>query len=353
MPEAVKKLAVSEFLSLAAALPVIDVRSPGEFSYGHIPGAVNIPLFDDPQRAEVGTIYKQEGNIKAVLRGIELAAPDMSLKLKRALDLSSEGRLLVHCWRGGMRSEAMAWLFAMGGLNPLLLEGGYKAYRNFILEDLGKPRRYILLGGFTGSGKTHILKYIALKKRQVTDLEGLASHKGSAFGALGQPPQPSSEHFANLLHASIDEKNTEDLIWLEDESRNIGTVFLPDSFYTRMQEAPVIALIMSIETRLPRLLEEYTAFPPEIILASVSKISRRLGGERTKEAAEAVKRGDFSTAIRITLEYYDRAYSYGLSQRKGGQIIYIETDTDDIAVNAEKILDVASSLKQRSFFPDL
>src|SRR5512133_613433 len=345
MPGALQKLPADEFLKLSASLPVVDVRSPGEYACGHIPGAVNIPLFSDSQRAEVGTIYKQEGNLKAVLRGIDLAAPEMSLKLKSALSLASNGRLLVHCWRGGMRSEAMAWLFSMGGIKASVLEGGYKSYRNFILEDLAKPRRYIMLGGLTGSGKTHILHRLASEGHQVTDLEGLASHKGSAFGALGQSAQPTSEHFANLLHSSLSDKNPENLIWLEDESRNIGTVFMPDGFYGRMQESPVIALMMSIETRLPRLLREYSAFPPELILASILKISRRLGGEKTKEAVAAVERKDFSTAIRITLEYYDRAYSYGLSKRKSGQIVFVDTDTDDTAVNAGKVLDAASAFK--------
>ncbi|HUW92890.1 MAG TPA: tRNA 2-selenouridine(34) synthase MnmH [Bacteroidales bacterium] len=345
MADAVKKLPADEFLKFAEELPVIDVRSPGEYSYGHIPGAVNIPLFDDGQRAEVGTIYKQEGSLKAVLRGIDLAAPEMSLKLKSALSLTSDGRLLVHCWRGGMRSEAIAWLFSLGGINPLILEGGYKAYRKFILDELGKPRRYTLLGGLTGSGKTHILHHMALANNQVTDLEGLACHRGSAFGALGQPAQPSSEHFANLLYASLYEKNPENIIWLEDESRNIGTVFMPDNFYNRMQESHVIALMMSIDTRMPRLLAEYSAFPAEFILASVLKISKRLGGDRTKEAVAAVERKDFSTAIRITLEYYDRAYSYSLSKRKSGQVIYIETDTDDIDVNAGRVLAAAANVK--------
>ncbi len=345
MAETLKRLPAEEFLNLASSIPVIDVRSPSEYGYGHIPGAFNIPLFDDRQRAEVGTIFKKEGNLQAVMKGIDLAAPEMTARLKSAITLAEDGRLLVHCWRGGMRSEAMAWLFSVGGLTPALLEGGYKAYRNFILRELGRERRYILLGGLTGSGKTHILKNIALMGRQVTDLEGLACHKGSAFGALGQPPQPSSEHFANMLFADIDKKSSDEFIWLEDESRNIGSVFMPDDFYVRMQESPVVALMMSIDTRMPRLLEEYTAFPVEMILASVLKISKRLGGDRTKQAVEAVEHRDFATAIRITLEYYDRAYSYGLSKRKNSQVVVVETDTDDLSVNARKVLDAAETIK--------
>jgi len=339
-----KKILPDEFLRLRSEIPVVDVRSPGEYASGHIPGAVNIPLFDDMQRAEVGTLYKKEGSEKAVLRGIDLAAPQMSEKLVRALELAADKQLLVHCWRGGMRSEAMAWLFSTGGIKPLVLGGGYKAYRNHILADLGIRRKYIILGGLTGSGKTGILKYMHSAGQQVTDLEGLASHRGSAFGALGQPPQPSTEHFANLLFDDLAGRSDGTHIWLEDESRNIGTVFMPDSFFEQMQAAPVVALMMSIETRMPRLLQEYTLFPSDQIEASVIRISKRLGGDRTREALEALRRGDYHTAIRITLEYYDRSYNYGLSKRTAGQVVYVETDTDDVAVNAARVTEAALSI---------
>ena len=335
------KLNVSEFLDLRDTIPVVDVRSPGEFAAGHIPGAVNIPLFDDDQRAEVGTVYRKEGNTRAVLRGIDLAAPDMSSKLRKALDLATSGRLLVHCWRGGMRSEAMAWLFSQGGIVSSLLDGGYKAYRNHILGELDRERKLIILGGLTGSGKTGILRHMKSKGVRVTDLEGLASHRGSAFGALGQDPQPISEHFANLLYDDLAAMPGDDPVWLEDESRNIGTVFLPDCFSQKMQAAPVIALMMSIETRLPRLLEEYTTFPAEDIMASVMRISKRLGGDRTREAMDALRTGDYPTAIRITLGYYDRTYHYGLSKRPEGQVTYIRTETDDVAVNAALVMEAA------------
>ena len=340
-----RKIPARAFLEQRETIPVVDVRSPGEYAAGHIPGAVNIPLFDDEERAEVGTVFKKEGNRQAVLRGIDLAAPGMSAKLRKALDLSSGGKLLVHCWRGGMRSEAMAWLFSQGGIESSLLEGGYKAYRNHILSDLARDRNFIVLGGLTGSGKTGILRHMKNAGVQVTDLEGLASHRGSAFGALGKGPQPTSEHFANLLYDDLAAMHDDEHVWLEDESRNIGTVFMPDCFVLKMQSAPVIALMMSIETRLPRLLEEYTAFPAEEIMASVMKISKRLGGDRTREAVDALRKGDYPTAIRITLEYYDKAYHYGLSKRPEGQVTYINTETDDVVVNAALVTDAARTLR--------
>ncbi len=334
-------LSVSEFLGLRNTIPVVDVRSPGEYAAGHIPGAVNIPLFDDRQRAEVGTLYKNKGSTEALLRGLDLAGQNMSDKLREGLKAATGSKLLIYCWRGGMRSASMAWLFSAGGIKPSLLNGGYKEYRRHILNDLSRERRYIILGGLTGSGKTEILRHLKSTGLQVTDLEGIASHRGSAFGAMGQGSQPTTEHFANLLYDDLSLWSNKEYIWLEDESHNIGSVFMPDTFYERMQEAPVIALMLSVEIRLPRLVREYSAFPPEEIRAAVSRISKRLGGQRAKDAIKALESGDFTTAGRIILEYYDKAYHHDLSLRREEQVIYINSDTDDPAHNAALVVKAA------------
>jgi len=337
-----KKIGISEFLRQASEFPVVDVRSPSEYASGHIPGSVNIPLFDDKEREKVGILYKNEGREKAIIKGLELVGPAMTTKLQNALDVATRGRVLVHCWRGGMRSEAMAWLFSLGDIETEILEGGYKSFRHFILDDLARKRKFIILGGLTGSGKTGILRHLGSRKIQVSDLEGIARHKGSAFGAIGQPPQPTSEHFANMLWDNLKDLDIANNIWLEDESKNIGTVFMPDGFYLRMRESPVIALIMDVKTRMPRLLEEYSTHSKEELINSVRKISRRLGGDNTSEAIASIESGDFTRAIEITLGYYDRTYLYGLRQRPEKNIRFIETDTDDIAINAEKVLNAAA-----------
>jgi tRNA 2-selenouridine synthase len=336
-----RKTDITEFLRLAEEIPVADVRSPSEFNTGHIPGAFNIPLFDDAERAEVGTRYKKEGRLKAVIEGIRLSGPSMYSKLEQALRISVDGRLLVHCWRGGMRSEAMAWLFSLGDIDTEILDGGYKSYRHYLLRSLSENRKMIILGGLTGSGKTRILDHLAKSGMNIIDLEGIANHKGSAFGALGQPPQPTSEHFSNLLFEQWKKVDRNKAVWLEDESRNIGSVFMHEPFYLNMQKNPTIVLIMDVATRLPRLLEEYSCHSPEDLTASVLKISKRLGGEKTKEAIEAVQKSDFAKAIEISLQYYDRAYLYGLKRKETNKIIYIKTDTDDIAINAAKVLEAA------------
>jgi tRNA 2-selenouridine synthase len=333
-----KKLNIPEFLKLASEIPVIDVRSPSEFNTGHIPGAFNIPLFDDAERKIVGTEYKNEGRGAAILKGLQLTGPSMHVRLEKALSIAKENRLLVHCWRGGMRSEAMAWLFSLGGIRTQILDGGYKSYRHFVLEKLSGKRKYIVLGGLTGSGKTEILKYMKRQGCQVIDLEGIACHKGSAFGSLGQPGQPSSEHFANMLFTELEKTDISEPVWLEDESKNIGSIFMPDAFYLNLREAPVLALMMDVKTRLPRLMQEYSAYPKEDLIVSIRKIAKRLGGDLTNEAVKQVEGSNISGAIEITLKYYDKSYLFGLRKRPEEMIRYIHTDTDDIAVNVSKIL---------------
>jgi tRNA 2-selenouridine synthase len=341
---AVRIIDVEEFLEHAERFPVADVRSPGEFLSGHIPGAVNIPLFSDSERESVGIKYKKEGRLPAIMEGVRLISPAITAKLDRAIRLAKDGNLLVHCWRGGMRSEAMAWLFSLGGLDIEVLQGGYKQYRHHTLESLSKKRKMIVLGGMTGSSKTHIIRNLKETGNRIIDLEGLANHKGSAFGSLGQLPQPTTEHFANILHKELLTINPETAFWIEDESRNIGTVFLPDAFYLNMQDTPVILLMMDIKTRLPRLMEEYSVFPPEQLKDSVLRISKRLGGDNTREALKAIDEGDFAKAIEITLLYYDKAYMFGLKKKNERNIIIVNTDTDNIQINTAKILEAASRI---------
>jgi tRNA 2-selenouridine synthase len=339
-----KKINAERFLELAESIPVCDVRSPSEYNSGHIPGAVNIPLFNDSEREVVGIKYKHEGRRPAILEGLKLSAPSMADKLSQAISLAKEGKILVHCWRGGMRSEAMAWLFSLGDLETEVLEGGYKSYRNHILECLSEKRKMIVLGGLTGSSKTHIIRYIKSTGIQAIDLERLANHKGSAFGSLGQPSQPSTEQFANMLYEEWKRNDRNLPFWVEDESRNIGTVFIPEGFFENMQDSPTIVLMMDMRLRLPRLIEEYSTYPRKVLAESIQKISKRLGGDNTKEAITAVEQGDYSKAIEITLGYYDKAYKFGLKKKKSSNLIYVESDTDDIKTNAAKILEAACKI---------
>lgn len=339
------KIEIRKFLELSGTIPIADVRSPSEFNSGHIPGAVNIPLFDDIERAAVGIKFKKEGRLSAILEGLKHSGPSLTNKLEQALKITGDGKLLVHCWRGGMRSEAMAWLLSLGDIEVSVLTGGYKSYRHHVLESLAEKRKMIVLGGMTGSSKTHIIRHLNVLGQQVIDLERLANHKGSAFGALGQPPQPTTEQFGNILFTDWNKLNRELPLWVEDESRNIGSVFIPDIFYLNMQDMPVIVLVMDVNTRIPRLMKEYSTYPPEALKQSVLKITKRLGVDKTRDAIKAVETGDFSKAIEIVLCYYDKAYMFGLKKKGSENIIYVNVDTDDIEANALKISDAASKIK--------
>jgi tRNA 2-selenouridine synthase len=346
IPESIK-IDTEKFLELSESIPVIDVRSPSEFNMGHIPGAINIPLFTDKERESVGIKYKNEGRFHAIIEGLKHAGPQISSKLEEALTLAIDGKLLVNCWRGGMRSEAMAWLFTLGDIEPKVLDGGYKSYRHFILEKLSEKRKMIVLGGMTGSSKTHILRYLRGCGQQMIDLEGLANHKGSAFGSLGQPLQPTTEQFGNLLFNEWTKTDTKIPLWFEDESRNIGSVFLPERFFLNLQNSPTIVLKMDVKTRLPRLIEEYSTYSVDALKASILKISRRLGGDNTRDAINSVESGNYAKAIEITLYYYDKAYLFGLNKKSDENTIYIETTTDDIETNALKVLDAANKINWR------
>jgi tRNA 2-selenouridine synthase len=341
----IQKIDIIDFLKLSETIAVADVRSPSEFNAGHIPGAINIPLFDDQERASVGTKYKKEGRLPAILEGLRHTGPAMESKLSQGLNAAREGKLLVHCWRGGMRSEAMAWLFSLGDLEVYILEGGYKSYRHYILEKLSEKRKMIILGGMTGSSKTHILRYLKSAGQQIIDLEHLANHKGSAFGALGQLPQPSTEQFGNMLYTELALLENGTYCWIEDESRNIGSVFLPEAFYHNMQELPVIELVMDVKLRLPNLMKEYSCYPAESLNDSVRKISKRLGGDNTRDALSAIGTGDFATAIEIVLHYYDKAYLFGLKRRNNKNTVYVTLDSDNVEENAAKVLEAAAGIK--------
>jgi len=342
---AVQKINIVRFLELSTTIPIADVRSPSEFNSGHIPGAINIPLFDDKERTVVGIKFKKEGRVPAILEGLKLTGPDLASKLEQASDVTKSGKLLVHCWRGGMRSEAMAWLISSGDIETYVLEGGYKSYRRYVLDSLSEKRKMIVLGGMTGSSKTHILRYLKSSGHQILDLERLANHKGSAYGALGEPAQPTTEQFGNMLFNDLNRLSNDNPFWVEDESRNIGAVYIPDTFYLNMQDTPVIVLVMDVITRLPQLMKEYSAYPPEALTASILKISKRLGSEKANDMIKAVGKGDYAKAIEIVLYYYDKAYLFGIKKKNSKNIIYIKSDTDNIETNALKVLEAAGTIK--------
>lgn len=332
------KLSTEAFLEAAKQFPLLDVRSPSEYKRAHIPGAISFPIFDDDQRARIGTTYKQVGKDQAIELGLEIVGPQLSQWVKMAKKLAVDHTILVHCWRGGMRSGSMAWLFETAGLTVKLLEGGYKAYRNYVLCEFDRKIPFIVLGGKTGSGKTAILLEMQKRGAQVIDLEGIAHHRGSAFGHLGLEPQPMSEYFENIVVAQLRQMDYSKPIWIEDESRNIGQVYMPLGLYTQLRAAPLLFLDIAAEYRLPYLVKVYAHYPKEDLAFAVGKIKKRLGGDLYKNAIDALEVNDFSQVAAITLQYYDKAYVHGLHQRLPEQIQKISINTLETSVQADAVL---------------
>ena len=300
--------------------------------HAHIPGAVSIPLFDDEERKVVGTTYKQNSREEAIKIGLDFFAPKMrklveeveALLKNRVIETGKEmvvdKRVSVYCWRGGMRSAAIAWLLDLYGFKVSLLTGGYKSYRNLILQSFNYPYKFQILGGYTGSGKTEVLEELARRGFAVIDLENIACHKGSAFGNINMPPQPSQEMFENLLGSNLIKLIEQDplqKIWVEDESQRIGNINLPNAFWDTMRIAPIYFLDIPFEARLEHVIKEYGNLNRERLKEAIMRISKRLGPLETKMCLEHLENNDIKDCFSILLKYYDKRYLKGLHNREG------------------------------------
>ncbi len=332
-------VSIETFLERAEHIPVIDVRSPAEFLHGHIPGALNIPLFSDEERKIVGTLYKQKGQKEAIIKGFEFVGLKTEGLKQKAIESSRQNQLLVHCWRGGMRSGAMAWLFERAGLQCDVLSGGYKSFRKYLRSFMSRPARLLILGGMTGTGKTGILREIAALDYQTIDLEKLAHHKGSAFGALGESNQPTNEQFDNDLLMELMIYNRQLPVWIEDESRNIGKNIIPNEFFLQMRQSPVIFLDMDRNLRIDRLVKEYGQYPAEELTNCILRLSRRIGGQNAKRAVKCIEENNYHEVADITLQYYDKTYNYGLNSRTTSILHHIKTNSAGEKENARLIID--------------
>jgi tRNA 2-selenouridine synthase len=362
---AIQKILIDEFLQLAKQHPVLDVRSPGEYIHAHIPGAYNLPLFTDEERKAVGTAYKKQSRKTAIKIGLDYFGIKMRRMVEDAEHLisvlktekgikKSRGSLqqtepqtphcvLVHCWRGGMRSAGVAWLLDLYGFKVYTLSGGYKAYRQWARIQFDKPYNLAILGGYTGSGKTLVLQELKNIDRHVIDLEALASHKGSAFGAMGENPQPAQEMFENLLAAQLAQLAAADErkeIFVEDESQRIGVLNIPTGFWNQMRSSPVLFLDIPFEDRLGYLTEEYGKFATEQLVNAIIRIKKRLGGLETKTAINYLLENNRRECFRILLTYYDKYYEKGLHNRQNLPALLnkIPCAGGDIKNNTQKLI---------------
>jgi len=329
---AVQKIDVDEFLELSSKHPVLDVRSPSEYAHAHIISAKSLPLFSDDERKVVGTAYKQESRENAIKIGLDYFGPRMRQIVEDVENLGSK-TILVHCWRGGMRSGAIAWLLDLYGFEVYSLTGGYKAYRNWVINQFETSSVFKILGGYTGSAKTDLLSQLNKDDLAVVDLEALANHKGSALGGIGQKPQPSQEMFENLLANKLHKNTNAEYIWMEDESQRIGNVQIPNALWNQMKESTVYFLDIPFEQRLDYLTKEYGTLPTDKLEEAIARIQKRLGGLETKNAIAYLKEGNIKGCFRILLSYYDRWYLKG--SLKKTSLIKIQCNTIDVAINKE------------------
>lgn len=351
---AVTKIHIEDFLQLAQQHPVLDVRSPGEYKHAHIPGAVSFPLFTDEERKVVGTAYKQKSREEAIKIGLDYFGVKMRKMVEGAEDIVgrvpfADNRntdnvqpptktILIHCWRGGMRSAGVAWLLDLYGFKVYMLIGGYKLFRRWVLEQFEKNYSFKVVGGFTGSGKSYVLKALEQTGQTVIDLETLAHHKGSAFGNIGMPPQPSQELFENKLALELHRK-TNRCIWVEDESQRIGDVNIPIVLWKQWRQQPLYFLDIPFEERLKHITEEYGKLERERLVNSIIRIKKRLGGLETKESINALIEDRVEDCFRILLRYYDKWYLKGMNNREQLETLLQKIPCESVTIsNYQKLL---------------
>ncbi|MCX6315930.1 MAG: tRNA 2-selenouridine(34) synthase MnmH [Bacteroidetes bacterium] len=370
---AAERTDIESFLHLTGQYPVIDVRSPGEYQHAHIPGAYSLPLFTDEERKVVGTAYKQQSRETAIKEGLDFFGPKMRKMVEEAEAICKNhhtqnsqaengthpvNRVLVYCWRGGMRSSAVAWLLDIYGFKVHTLIGGYKKFRNHVLETFRLPHPLYILGGFTGSGKTELLKGLQQKGETVIDLEAIASHKGSAFGNIGMPKQPTQEMFENKLalqlrkavsnNESSEKAESYSPIWLEDESQRIGLVNIPHELWKTMRNAPVWFLEIPFEERLTHIVQEYGALDQERLRDAIGRISQKLGSLNANTAISMLNEGNIRACFEILLRYYDKFYFRSLHNREGLNSLLHSIECKSVTVeNADLVIQQSHAKKQR------
>ncbi len=353
----IEKITIQQFLELVNQFPVLDARSPGEYENAHIPGAYSLPLFTDEERKVVGTVYKQESKQKAIKKGLQYFGVKMvkmveeaeriidAHNAENAADRPKQKTVIVHCWRGGMRSAGVAWLLDLYGFKVHTVTGGYKSFRRWCNVQFSKEYPFKIIGGYTGSGKTEILRALTLSGSTAIDLEALANHKGSAFGHLGQKPQPTQEMFENRLAIALSAATSAGCIWLEDESQRIGTVNIPPILYTYIKTRPVYFLEIPFNERLEYIVDSYGIFEKEKLAESIIRIEKRLSGLETKMALQYLETGDIFNCFKILLKYYDKYYLKCLEQKKEN-ILFIKKialDNTDASKNADTLREMESN----------
>jgi tRNA 2-selenouridine synthase len=293
----------------------LDARSPSEFAEDHLPGALSCPVLDDAERARVGTIFKQSSPFEARKLGAALVARNIAGHVEsRFLDKDRDWRPLVYCWRGGKRSSALAHVLREIGWDAVTLEGGYKSYRRYVVDQLAAmPRAFAfrVVHGMTGSGKSRLLGALAAAGGQVLDLENLAAHRGSVLGNLPGQPQPAQKMFESRLLAALEGLDSSRPVFVEGESRKIGQLQVPEALIERMRASCCVLLEAALETRVALLMDEYRHFiaDAQTLGAQLACLVELHGRERVCEWQALAARGEWRQLVaRLLEEHYDPAY---------------------------------------------
>ena len=302
---------------------IIDVRSPSEFASDHIPGAINLPVLNDAERAQVGTIYKQSP-FTARKIGAALVSKNIFQHLSQHFAAKEKNYYpLVYCWRGGQRSNSLALVLTQIGWRVTLVEGGYKTYRTYVrhqMEHLPQKFTYQILCGLTGSGKTHILHQMSQRGAQVLDLESLANHRGSLLGQEWEDkpsPQPSQKYFESLLLQQLQSFNPHQPVWVESESLKIGEVYLPQSLWLKMKQASCVEIELPVTARVQFLLQEYPHLVthPKILKAKLEKLKSYCGWEKLSMWYQLIDAGKWELLVQDILQFhYDPTYRKSINR---------------------------------------
>jgi tRNA 2-selenouridine synthase len=299
--------------SLLASHLAVDVRTSLEYGEDHIPGAINVPLLSNEERVEIGTLYKQTGPHEARLRGLELTAARFP-QIVHEIGAAAAGRpILVYCWRGGLRSKTVASILELTGFEAVQLQGGYKSFRNHVLtrfEPFQPPGPMLVIHGMTGIGKTTFILGLNGADFSVIDLEGLACHRGSAFGEVGLSQDLSQKRFDTLLWDALRKLPEGKPLIVEGESKRIGKISLPGNFYEVMLDSVKVWCEASLETRVERLIAEYGRDEYRLdMAAALLRLKKRLGGGKYEEIAGYLEKWELEPFMaELVKNYYDKVY---------------------------------------------
>jgi tRNA 2-selenouridine synthase len=313
-----EEITVEQFVALLAKgdITPIDVRSPGEFAEGTVPGSVNVPLFDNEERREIGIIYKQQSMEAAKERGLELVSAKLPALIRELQSLP--GRKAMFCWRGGMRSKSAAMLLSIVAGKVYRIKGGIRAYRRWVVDTLQTyewKTPLIVINGYTGTGKTRLLRSLHRKGYPVLDLEGIAAHRGSIFGGVGLEPHNQRTFDALLVHELIRLKDSP-FVLMEAESRRIGKAVLPDFLVEAKERAPQLFLELPTDVRVNNIMSDYEPqqFKSQCIEA-FRHIEKKIHTPAARDIGQAMERDDFPEAVRLLLEhYYDPRYEHTITE---------------------------------------